>query len=65
MVKDKQMSPKTINLVIQAIDFSCSGNEKIVKLLIENKTHVNAIDKNGHTALDASADAVKGKGDYM
>lgn len=65
MVKDKQISSKSIDLIRPAIDFSCSGNEKIVKLLIENKTHVNAIDKNGHTALDASADAVKGKGDYM
>lgn len=41
--------------------FSYLGNEKIIKLLIQNKANVNAVDRYGHTALDASADATKGK----
>lgn len=36
----------------------------MVKLLIESRAYVNAVDKDGHTALDASADAIQGKQDY-
>lgn len=36
----------------------------MVKLLIQSKANVNAVDKDGHTALDASANAVKGKQGY-
>lgn len=36
------------------ICFFCIGNEKIIKLLIQNNvTNINAIDADGHTALDA------------
>lgn len=37
------------------------GSEKMVKLLIQNKANVNAIDLYGHTALDATSDATIGK----
>lgn len=33
----------------------------MVKLLIENNANVNAVDRDGHTALDATSDATEGK----
>lgn len=42
--------------------FSGLGNEKIIEALIRNnKTNVNAIDRDGHTALDAVNTATEGK----
>lgn len=34
--------------------FLCAGNEKIIRTIIQNNaTNINAIDADGHTALDA------------
>lgn len=42
--------------------FPYAGNEKIIKLLLQNDaTIVNAVDKDGHTALDAVNTATEGK----
>lgn len=42
--------------------FTCAGNDKIIKLLVENNaTNINAVDRDGHTALDAVATSIEGK----
>lgn len=33
----------------------------MIRLLIQNKANINAVDKFGHTALDAAADATQGE----
>lgn len=37
------------------------GYEKVVRLLIQYSVSINAVDKDGHTALDAAADATECK----
>lgn len=42
--------------------FLAPGNEEIIELLLEsNATNVNAVDRDGHTALDAVTIATEGK----
>lgn len=42
--------------------FACVGNENIINLLLENNaTNVNAVNRDGHTALDVVNTAVEGK----
>lgn len=41
--------------------FWCAGNEKIIELLLQNNaTNVNAVDNDGHTALDAVLTVTEG-----
>lgn len=51
----------SLNLCKQFI-YTCAGDEKMIKILLENNAiNVNAVDSDGHTALDAVTDAVEGK----
>lgn len=60
LIKSENQVTEFLNDII----FARSGSEKIVKLLLQNNVNVNAVDRYGHTALDASSDATVGKYRY-
>lgn len=44
--------------------FDCEGFEEILQLLIDNGANLNAVDEDGHTALDAAIETNKTEGNF-
>lgn len=44
---------------------SCQGYKEILRLLIDRGVQINALDKDGHTALDAAFEANESEGKYL